>query len=618
VDGIYLKVLKFPDFESSHESFRLPFYSDISRLIGFIIVLFRPVSVDTLCYLLPSTRLDVDYLLGYLHPIINVPDDPKASVTLIHLSFRDFILDEKRSEPLPFSIKELVMHQQIVFRCLEIMNSELRRNICDLELPGTFASEVETSQIETRIPQYLRYACLHWVKHLSKIDPDALAQDVLEEDGVVHVFFQKKLLFWLEVLAFIGEAPSMIPIIIQLESLIYPSGNPELLSLVHDARIFIRGNRWIIEHAPMQIYCSALLFCPGQSKIRFYYQHLIPEWITTKPNTQESENAEVSTLYGHTDGIFDVSFSPTEALIASVSRDETTRVWDYITGSEQYRFQDPERCSDVCFSMDGLKLASLCPDGLICVRNLKKATDVILSCPPWVQQVSFSPTDSNILASCSDGILLIWNLNEKEQGPAEHAVKRHSAAEFAFSPDGQTIAVSAKNRIAVFDLIQGKRVSNFEVSVKASGIAFPLDSRILAVRQRDTLEIWDVTSSNPNLIKSYRAEAKSGTFLNLTTNKNLKIHQSPSGTTELFETSTGVLIGTFQREFGRISHDGALLADLVSERSVIRVFSSSVAPSLDVEMDTAPDNVKFLEDDLALSYDDVKVSKCWNVVNGDS
>nr|CEG05347.1 unnamed protein product [Fusarium clavum] len=105
------------------------------------------------------------------------------------------------------------------------MNSELRRNICDLELPGTLASGIETSHIETRIPQYLRYACLHWVKHLNKMDGDALAQGVLEDDGVVHIFLQQKLLFWLEVLAFIGEAPSMIPIMIQLENLIEETHN---------------------------------------------------------------------------------------------------------------------------------------------------------------------------------------------------------------------------------------------------------------------------------------------------------------------------------------------------------------------------------------------------------
>ena len=168
---------------------------------------------------------------------------------------------------------------------------------------------------------------------------------------------------------------------------------------MRDARTFIRTNRWIIEHAPMQIYCSALLFCPCQSGVRLYYQHLIPDWISTRPKTEASGTVEVFDLHGHTEEIYAITFSPTEHLLASVSDDLTTRVWDYITGSEQHRFQDPGRPLTVCFSMDGLKLASGCSVGTICVRGLKKATDYKIFCPCRVHKVSFSPTASNILAA---------------------------------------------------------------------------------------------------------------------------------------------------------------------------------------------------------------------------
>lgn len=225
IDGIYLKVLKFPELERDHETLRDLFYSHISRLIGFIVVLLRPVSVDTLCNLLPKAREEIDYYLGYLHAILNIPDDPQLPVTLIHLSFRDFILDEKRSALLPFSVNELDIHRDIFERCLELMNSGLCHNICRLEFPGTFVSEIDPCQIDAYIPRHLRYACLHWVKHLSKTDGQHLEQVILKDGGVVHMFLQEKLLFWLEVVVFSGEGPSMIPIIIQLESLINVSFN---------------------------------------------------------------------------------------------------------------------------------------------------------------------------------------------------------------------------------------------------------------------------------------------------------------------------------------------------------------------------------------------------------
>ncbi|KAF9767617.1 hypothetical protein IL306_015189 [Fusarium sp. DS 682] len=231
VDGIYLKVLTFPEIQKSHERVRALFYYDISRLIGFIVVLFRPASVETLCHLLPTTRTDLDQLLGHLHSIINVPEGPGFPISLVHLSFRDFVLNEKRSERLPFSVNELVMHREVFDRCFELMNSELRQDICRLVLPGSLVSDIEPSHIADHIPQYLQYACRYWVSHLSKIDGECLAQAGLEDDGLVHIFLREKLLYWLEVMAFIGDAPSIIPVINQLESLIEVSLLKEIVQV---------------------------------------------------------------------------------------------------------------------------------------------------------------------------------------------------------------------------------------------------------------------------------------------------------------------------------------------------------------------------------------------------
>ena len=227
VDGIYLKVLRFPHLGKEPESVRELFYSKISRLIGFIIVLLRPVSVETLCKLLTKEGNSIEYYLDYLHPILNVPDDRRVPVSLIHLSFRDFMLDEKRSQLLPFSIKEPHMHQAVLDRCLGIMETGLQHNICRLELPGTLTSEVDSARLESHIPPSLQYACLHWVSHLVKVDDASLIQSGVEIRGAVQIFLQKRLLFWLEAMALIGEAPSIIPIIGRLESFIHVSFHKE-------------------------------------------------------------------------------------------------------------------------------------------------------------------------------------------------------------------------------------------------------------------------------------------------------------------------------------------------------------------------------------------------------
>lgn len=391
---------------------------------------------------------------------------------------------------------------------------------------------------------------------------------------------------------------------------------------MRDAKRFVQNNRWIIDHAPTQLYCSALLFCPRKSKVRLYYEHLIPEWISTKPDTQENTNPELYTLHGHSGSIIEVAFSPTEPLLVSTSDDNTTRVWDYITGSEQYRFQDPGQPETVCFSKDGMKIASGCLDGTVCVRNLKTTTDTSFYCLFPIRQVSFSPTASNILAAfCKDGMLYRWNLDDKQQELCTHTWERETFHEFVFSPNGQTIAVCWNHSIVVFDVVELKVVSRFKVLNMASKLAFSIDSSILAVRQDDSIDFWDVISSSPKLINSYKASWSYHTFLRLQPDQNVDFCQSPSGTIELSEISTGRLIGEFQRALGSTSRDGALLADITSDHPVIRVFSDPSAPSLQDEETSAPDNVELLEGGIALSYNDdgfygdYHVTQSWDVLH---
>ncbi|KAF4337600.1 WD-repeat [Fusarium beomiforme] len=609
VDGIYLKVLRFPDIESWHEKLRVPFYSGISRLIGFIVVLFQPASVETIAQLLSAGREDLDDLLAQLHPIINVPEDPDVPITLIHLSFRDFILNEKRSELLPFSVKEVAMHREIFHRCLEIMNSELRQNICCLSLPGILVSDVISSHIEAHV---LNFECL--------------GEAGLEDGGLVHIFLSEKLLYWLEPMAFMGEASSIILIIIRLESLIDLSEKPGLSSLIHDAKKrFVQTNRWILDNAPLQLYCSALLFCPSKSRVRFYYQHLIPEWILKRPETQERWGSELYSLEGHSGWVNTAAFSPTEHLIASVGSGNTTRVWDCVTGSELYRFQDPDPLC-ICFSMDGLKLASGRLDGTICIRDLRKGTDISVSGPSPMLQISFSPISSNILASLfEDHKLRIWNLTDGQQRQFHHASEPRQSEEFVFSPDGQFVAVycltddDESNLIGLFNVEMAEPAKQFRLSKKVDTMAFSIDSRILAVRVYDMIYFWDITLPDPKLARSYKvAWSNHSPFLFLPSDEKLSLHQDCSAIIEVRDALTGDSMGKFLKDFGwGFSRDGAFTAIVRRDHPVIQLFSHTFDPLLFIRAERVPSKVEFLSNDsVALSYGGQMVAKRWIVDDG--
>ena len=74
----------------------------------------------------------------------------------------------------------------------------------------------------------------------------------------------------------------------------------------------------MIEQAPLQLYCSALVFAPRNSIIRRQFKDYIPDWIQLKPKVQAHWNAAQQTLEGHTGYVTSVAFSPDSKLLPSL------------------------------------------------------------------------------------------------------------------------------------------------------------------------------------------------------------------------------------------------------------------------------------------------------------
>ena len=145
-----------------------------------------------------------------MHAVLDVRQDPDAPVGLVHLSFRDFLLDEERSRELAFQVEEAAMHRAVFDRCLDLMRQGLSEDMCGLVLPGHLASDVPQSVVDRGVPQYLQYACRYWADHLGELSGDERRGAGLADGGAVHVFLGEKLLFWLEAMSLIGETSAAV------------------------------------------------------------------------------------------------------------------------------------------------------------------------------------------------------------------------------------------------------------------------------------------------------------------------------------------------------------------------------------------------------------------------
>ena len=189
-------------------------------VVGSIVLLATPLSTASLSYIIHISRDSIEDQLRKLHSVLNVPSNSSEPVRLLHLSFRDFLVDpekENEEEKYPFFINEREGHGKIATGCLQLLveKEHLRKDICDLKHPGTQRYNIDHKAIESGLPPEIQYACRYWVFHQTE------SGRMINDDDLVYTFLQKHFLHWLEVLALLGEIRESLPMVESLLTLLH-------------------------------------------------------------------------------------------------------------------------------------------------------------------------------------------------------------------------------------------------------------------------------------------------------------------------------------------------------------------------------------------------------------
>jgi hypothetical protein len=187
---------------------------EFKEIVGVIILLSSPLSVNALARLLHIETEDINNRLNSLHSVLDIPDDLDSPVRLLHLSFRDFLLDSERKDSNPFWTDKREMHTILTGRCLTVMQHCLRKNICNLPGDGAQRSEIDIHSIDHHLPPELRYACRYWAHHLQQ------SQDPVTELVKAFSFLKAHFLHWVEAMSVLGLVTEVIGTINRLQSVI--------------------------------------------------------------------------------------------------------------------------------------------------------------------------------------------------------------------------------------------------------------------------------------------------------------------------------------------------------------------------------------------------------------
>ncbi|KAB5593576.1 hypothetical protein CTheo_2965 [Ceratobasidium theobromae] len=535
VDALYVAVL---ESALGEKRLRPEEVEDMRLVLRTVLCVQEPVSVNTLAEL---AGVDTPRrVLSALQPLRSVVyfSESSSSVSTLHASFPDFMFSHARSGV--FFCDRAEHNQLLARRCFEVMKSQLRFNICNLE--SSFIPDSEIVDLERRTGQAISptlwYVCIYWGDHLR------LAVNSVELSAVLEKFLSERLLFWMEVLNLKKRIGLGSQVLMKAKLWLQAgTARSDIIRLSDDAYSFITSYAANpVSQSTPHIYISSLLLSPRSNSVFKHYwgrtrgminlkgsgmerreTAALATWTFSSPvrsiayspdGSQVSFGCDdgslgirnaydgspiIDTFKAHTAHIKSVGFSPSGNHIVSSSNDGTMRLWSTNDGAPVPRSFDghTDEINSVAFSPDGSRIVSGSTD---CTVRTWRAIDGAAVGDPFrghakpVLAIAISPDGTRIASSSTDGTIQVWNIDDHTLSFDPLTGHVNQVWSVDFSPDGTLIASGSEDHTArLWDACNGTPISGplEGHTARVNSVVFTFDGKRLVSGSSDsTIRIW--------------------------------------------------------------------------------------------------------------------------------
>jgi WD40 repeat protein/formylglycine-generating enzyme required for sulfatase activity len=321
----------------------------------------------------------------------------------------------------------------------------------------------------------------------------------------------------------------------------------------------------------------------------------IPPQPEPEPEPESGSESEaqpaVSTLAGHTNTVYCVSFSHdgksvASAGLASVGGKNNIMIWDTWTGERLKTIEGvPDRVFSIAFSTDGKTIASGNWDRTI------KFWDIDTGAPlgnlgghaNYVRTVAFSPGGKIIASGSNDQTIKLWDAGT---GTELRTLTGHShdVNSVAFSPDGNIIASGSRDQtIKLWDSKTGLELWTVKVARSSIlSVAFSPNGKMIASGCSDnTIKLWDAgTGTELSTLTGHSDDVNSVAF---SPNGKTIASGSDDNTIKLWDVETRTelnsLVGHSHRVFSvAFAPDGKMIASGSADKT-IKLWDLGSAPA---------------------------------------